>query len=171
MIKSYDFNGILTKVKTIPYTNKSEYNLLTASHNSALLSGIKFNDSTNRKDFSFFTFDKNLNTISKKEIPFEAVLIHSDPFVEFHNLGYKPIFFESYTWLPIVYNTNRSGSNLILAKLNQSLELELIKPIISNIPQKIASVALRQSGDYLYISGLTYKGAFFYRMDKMGNFK
>ena len=173
----FDFSGKLIKLDKMPaYAASFNFGYLLASNNGLVLAGMKYNDVSHRNDFCLLSLDVNLNPINEKIIPIVSILPDWEFFMNDFRYGFsdlipKPIIVNNNLWMPVPYYTDRSGSSLKLIKFNKELEVELVKPIITNIKQKISNVAVKANSDYLYLGGANYKGCFFYRLNKNGDFE
>jgi hypothetical protein len=179
VVFSYDFSGNLIQFKKVINRDLNySFNYLNAVENGLIITGSKYNELSRVNDLVLLKLDANLNTVVEKPI----ALVDVAPDFSFTKNAYgndfdfsttlpKPVQFANSIWMPLAYYSKQAGSSLKLIRMNQSLEIESVKPIISNIPENISSAAIKANDSYLFIGGANYKGAFFYRMDKMGNFK
>lgn len=178
VIFSYDFDGNLNKVNKM-YNYQQNYRfsyLLNYNDNRYLLTGYKYNEISKREDLCLLTLNANLEVMEEKIIPIANVLSDWDFYKNifggsFSSLIPMPIMVNNNLWMAVPYYTNKSGSSLKLIKFNQALEVETVKPIITNIPQNITNVGIKSDDESIYLGGINSKGAFFYRLDKNGDFK
>ncbi len=178
VVRRYDFSGNLIQSNFMAgYENTHYFSHVLPHQDGFMLIGIKYNKVSHHFELCFLSMDASLNPIKEKAIPFDDIFsdwdfsLNTPKLIDAYEMILKPTIHNGFILLPIPYYSKNSGSSLKLIKLNQSFEVEFVKPIFNNIPKDIENVGVKANDDYIYVGGLNYKGFFFYRMDQNGDFK
>ncbi len=178
VVRRYDFSGNLIQSNFMEgYENTHYFSHVLPHQDGFMLIGVKYSKESHHFELCFLSMDASLNPIKEKAIPFDDIFsdwdfsLNTPKLIDAYEMILKPTIHNGFIYLPIPYYSKKSGSSLKLIKLNQSFEVEFVKPIFNNIPKDIVNVGVKANDDYIYVGGLNYKGFFFYRMDQNGNFK